>query len=565
MDNTANIKGGGIYTYYSSVVISHNTIIRNQAAIGGGICLFHQMQGITGLLRDNRISDNEADDGGGGIFCHQSSPDMINNEISGNRAPYGGGLYCRYQSSPDLAHMTFSGNHAGNTGGAVFCENASAPRIINAILWGDTPDEVAMANGMPFIAYSDVEGGYAGPGNIDADPLFIGGAGGAYFLSQRAAGQAQDSPCVDAGEPGAAAIEGTTRTDALQDAGVTDMGYHGPFSRAYLLAGPGPAESNPALVRVFAPGQGGGHQYEFHAYSSGRFGVETACGDVDGDGYDEIITGAGPGGSLGPHIRGFEVSGRPLTGLNFLAYGTAQYGVHVSAGDLDGDGVDEIIAGAGPAALFAPHVRAFSYDGSQNVTPVPGVNFSAYGTRRRGVHVAGGDPDGDGISEIITGPGPGNLFGPHVLGWQVDGGPAEAEPGINFFAYQTDHYGVVVSCGDPDGNGIDDIVTAPGPSEHFGPHIRGWCYDGSVIGPLPGCNFTAWKPSRTRYGARVSPGADLDGDGRADIAVGAGPDPDAASRIVVFRYCGDEIRAWVSIQAFPFTWAHGVNVSAGKF
>jgi hypothetical protein len=91
------------------------------------------------------------------------------------------------------------------------------------------------------ISYSDVEGGQGavrlgnyctlnwGPGMIDADPLFAAGPQGDYYLSQIAAGQFQDSPCVDTGDPGSPMIDGTTRTDEVQDSGVVDMGYHYPF------------------------------------------------------------------------------------------------------------------------------------------------------------------------------------------------------------------------------------------------------------------------------------------------------------------------------------------------
>ncbi len=49
------------------------------------------------------------------------------------------------------------------------------------------------------MTWSCVEGGFPGAGNIDLDPLFVSGPDGDYYLSQIAAGQAVDSPCVDAG------------------------------------------------------------------------------------------------------------------------------------------------------------------------------------------------------------------------------------------------------------------------------------------------------------------------------------------------------------------------------
>ena len=49
---------------------------------------------------------------------------------------------------------------------------------------------------------------------------------GWFFLSQTAAGQSQNSPCMNASEPTTPMITGSTRTDLIQDAGVVDMGFH---------------------------------------------------------------------------------------------------------------------------------------------------------------------------------------------------------------------------------------------------------------------------------------------------------------------------------------------------
>jgi hypothetical protein len=119
-------------------------------------------------------------------------------------------------------------------------------------------------------------------------------------------------------------------------------------------------------------------------------------------------------------VRGWNSNGDSLSNVNFLAYGTHKYGVNVSTADIDGDGIDEILTGAGPGAVFGPHVRGWNVDGGA-VTPFGDISYFAYGTLRWGVNVAGGDIDGDGLDEIITGAGPGTVFGPHVRGWDYDG------------------------------------------------------------------------------------------------------------------------------------------------
>ncbi|UCF44472.1 MAG: hypothetical protein JSV99_06070, partial [Planctomycetota bacterium] len=75
----------------------------------------------------------------------------------------------------------------------------------------------------------------AGSGNIHSDPCFVSGPLGDYYLSQVAAGQEIQSPCVDAGSDLAANLGmwiHTTRTDEVGDEGMVDMGYHYPMPNA---------------------------------------------------------------------------------------------------------------------------------------------------------------------------------------------------------------------------------------------------------------------------------------------------------------------------------------------
>jgi len=68
--------------------------------------------------------------------------------------------------------------------------NLASPTVANCILWGDTPDEI---EGTPLVIYCNIEGGWPGSGNIDADPLFVDPDNGDVRLSA-------GSPCIDTGD-----------------------------------------------------------------------------------------------------------------------------------------------------------------------------------------------------------------------------------------------------------------------------------------------------------------------------------------------------------------------------
>ena len=125
------------------------------------------------------------------------------------------------------------------------------------------------------------------------------------------------------------------------------------------------------------------------------------------NGGNLIIVGANSGG--GPQVNVYN----KLTGAqtNFFAFDPAfRGGVRVAGGDVTGDGVEDVIVAAGPGG--GPNVKVF--DGANNYTEIR--NFFAYSPFfSSGIFVASGDVNGDGYSDIITGAGAGG--GPHVQGF----------------------------------------------------------------------------------------------------------------------------------------------------
>lgn len=195
-------------------------------------------------------------------------------------------------------------------------------------------------------------------------------------------------------------------------------------------------------------------------------GVDVAAGDIDGDGVDEIITGAGPGG--GPHVKAFEKDGTPAN-FGFFAYDESfRGGIRVAAGDIDGDGVDEIITGAGPGG--GPDVRVFKKDG------ILLKSFYAYTSSfSGGVDVAAGNVNtANPNDEIITGAGAGG--GSHVIVFNKDGQWLNS-----FFAYGEEFKGgVKVSVGNVrTSSPQSEIMTAP--LSQGGPQLKLFDTSGSLL------------------------------------------------------------------------------------
>jgi hypothetical protein len=249
-------------------------------------------------------------------------------------------------------------------------------------------------------------------------------------------------------------------------------------------------------VRVF-DAHSGAVSFEFFAYNPAfPGGVRVATGDVTADGVPDIITAAGPGG--GPHVRVFNgATGAQVGGIvgSFLAYDPAfTGGVWVAAGDVNADGNKDVIVG--PDAGGGPDVRVVS---GANGTLI-GEFFAYAAAFPGGVRVASADFDRDGDAEIITAPGPGG--GPHIKVFDGTGNmftSASLPNFVNsFFSYSSAFSGgVFIAAGDVNGDGVPDIITGPGAGG--GPHVRAFSgVNGAII-----VEFFAYEPTFTG-GVRVA-------------------------------------------------------------
>jgi hypothetical protein len=154
------------------------------------------------IIINNIIRYNHAMAGGGGIsFGHRGTGLVINNTIYGNFGTVGGGFY-----------------DYGNRGSLV----------INCIFWNnqaDSVNEICIVDSNATLEHCNIQGGFPGDGNIDADPFFRNPLNGDFHLMSIACGDSADSPSIDMGDPGI--------LDSLLDcfwglgANRSDMGAYG--------------------------------------------------------------------------------------------------------------------------------------------------------------------------------------------------------------------------------------------------------------------------------------------------------------------------------------------------
>jgi len=240
--NTVNTPagwGGALWSQnFSSPTVTDCSFFENSAAAGGAVL---NQAGSDATYIACFFVGNTADCFGGAMFTDKSSPRIvgctfITNMVLGANVAWGGAMHnrggcCNLDTDPEIINSVFVGNSA-LTGGAI--SNAASNVLIadstiaantaqvaggvytwfegvtcihNSILWSNDVGQIVNEEaGTTTATYSLIEAGYPGPGNIDADPLFVDPDNGDFRVSA-------DSPCIDAGDNTAVPQDITTDLD----------------------------------------------------------------------------------------------------------------------------------------------------------------------------------------------------------------------------------------------------------------------------------------------------------------------------------------------------------------
>jgi serralysin len=224
-------------------------------------------------------------------------------------------------------------------------------------------------------------------------------------------------------------------------------------------------------------------------------------------------------------VKVYKVIGEKFidTGLVLSPYEEEGYrgAPNIAFGDVDGDGVPELITAPGPDIFAPPQIKVFKIDTSEGMgrwkvaSQLADYVVSFDGRQRQkdrdkieakgwpgepegyGANIAASDLDGDGKAKIIVGPGPYPEQDSQgvILGYQD--GLYRVE---SFIAYEKGRYGVNVSSPDVDGDGKAEILTGPGPDPMLRPIFKIYGIDGRLLG-----QFRVY-PDYMRDGVQVSGG-----------------------------------------------------------
>jgi hypothetical protein len=297
-------------------------------------------------------------------------------------------------------------------------------------------------------------------------------------------------------------VNGDGYADVVVGAMFTNMNT----GEAYVFMGSASGLSPSAAVTLLGSDKGD------------EFGWSVAsAGDVNGDGYSDVIVGAPQARRAYVYLGGpAGLSSSPVLTLITPGSSTGTFGIAVSSvGDVNGDGYGDVVV-SDPVDGFA-----YVYFGSAGgLSSSPSADFQ--GSFVAGSVTSAGDINGDGYADIIGGAYDTGNSGIVYIFLGSPSGPSFI-PSTTLGPGNTgDEFGVsAAGAGDINGDGYADVVI--GAPDVNGSQGAAYVYLGSASGLSSSPSITLAGPGGTNgdFGNSVASAGDVNGDGYADVVVGA--------------------------------------------
>lgn len=363
------------------------------------------------------------------------------------------------------------------------------------------------------------------------------GAGGSSTLAAGDGDETASSPLItdDVKDTAAAVLAGASNLDhagtALVAAG--DLNGDGRGDLAYTTR-------SPWEVHIVA-GEGGAipaaPARSFAGPAGDVFGVRLAGGgDLNGDGLDDLAVVAGTPQSDGSTVWRVELllgASTPMLGNQWLTITAPSMDTTFAAAvaivpDMDGDGIDDLLVSATPAAGSSAGGRAWVFAGGvAGPAQTPSWSYEGPAGLRFGAFAASaGDLNGDGYGDFVVTTGGAPAVDGYSDVYVFYGAPSmDLRPPTERTGEQMgDGFGTAVVAGDFNGDGHSDLAIAA-PGFDLGPEITdaGKVYElrGTAVGLSAAAASTRTGSPGQRYAASLAAVGDINGDGYDDLVVGA--------------------------------------------